>query len=112
MRLCPLHVVSTVALLASILAGCGNGESSTHSPTTDPPTSDTGLLRDLHPGDAGMSADPRVLFQSGFESGLKDWGWHTAGADRIAVDSVSGAAHAGKSFLRARVTRAHLTAEQ
>lgn len=59
-----------------------------------------------------MESDPRVLFHSDFEHGFAGWGWRTTGDDRIAIDSVSNGAHAGRGFLRARVTRAQLAAEQ
>jgi len=109
---CPKSAALALSLAAVALLGCGDSDSSGPSNAPEIVVGDSSLLRNLYPSDAGLTADPRVLFHSDFESGFKGWGWHTAGSDRIAVDSVSNAAHAGRSFLRARVTRAHLAAEQ
>ena len=69
------------------------------------------MLRDLHRGDSGMGTDSRVLFHSDFESGLAGWTWYTRDTARISVRTNSGA-HAGRSHLRAQVTRANLAADQ
>lgn len=108
-----------VAFAASLLGCADPSRSSTSSgvgDSTNPVDTSSGpasraWLRDLHPGDAGIESDPRTLFHSGFERGFEGWGWRTPGADRVMVDSVSDFAHGGRSFLRERVTRAHLAKE-
>ncbi|MCB9497389.1 MAG: hypothetical protein H6686_10940 [Fibrobacteria bacterium] len=107
------------AFFAQGLVGCGDSSGAGSEPTAsttallplDSLPESGKLLRDLHPGDAGMDSNPNVLFHGDFEHGFDGWGWHTPGDDRVAVDSVSGGAHGGKAFLRARVTRAHLASD-
>jgi hypothetical protein len=66
-----------------------------------------GLLRDRHPGDEGIGADPAVLFFDDFEA---SWGrWDAPSADTAHLFVEDGAlAHAGASYLRATVTHEQL----
>lgn len=113
-------------VLLALLSGCGDEKAAgVGGPATDSsgkvvtplPVDTSGskgkpLLRDLHPGDAGLETDSAVLFSSGFEDGFTAWSWHTSEPDRMAVESSPNLAHGGTKYLRATVTRAHLAADQ
>lgn len=124
----PFAAGAICAAAWTFLAGCGQEDgaaagstvagidSSSNPIAVDPKdtsgTKTKGLLRDLHPQDAGMGSDSTVLFYSGFEEGFAGWGWHNSEPDRMAVESATGMAHGGSRYLRASVARAHLKAEQ
>jgi hypothetical protein len=66
-------------------------------------------LSEQYPGDAGIDADPAVLFHSGFENDFAGWTGHWGDTTIVSDPTL---AHAGSKLMRARVTRAQLDAEE
>jgi hypothetical protein len=65
-----------------------------------------------YPNDVGIGADPRVIFHSDFEQGLRGWSRHTEDLERLEVIEDGALSHAGARHLRAKVTRADLAQDQ
>lgn len=68
-------------------------------------------LSERYPGDAGIAADPAVLFFDDFEGGWGKWDEPTADTEYLHWED-GPLAHAGQHYLRSTVTTAHLEANQ
>ena len=71
-------------------------------------TSNDQTLSERHPGDAGLTEDPSVLFHDDFEAGWGRWNSPDADTAYLTMQSDAATAHAGSGYLQSRVTRQDL----
>ncbi len=120
----PLLCFFTTVLAAGLLPDCSENKTETdidddtvsdvHSDAdadndtdadTDADTENT--LSEQYPGDENLENDPAVLFYDDFENGWGRWDSPQSDTPYLSMQQGSGA-HAGKGYLRSRVTTADL----